>query len=103
MDFTNLSTHDIIYLSISALLICFVLFGIFLMSKVKKSLAESHLENLVIRKEDGRVGWLRVTPTIYGFAIEFYPRTKSGKMSKLASGYVGNSVEKYFEPYKENK
>ena len=72
-------------------------------SKVKKSLAESHLENLVIQKEDGRVGWLRVTPTIYGFAIEFYPRTKSGKMSKLASGYVGNSVEKYFEPYKENK
>ena len=37
MDFKNLSTGDIIYLVLSAVLICFVLFGIFLMSKVKKS------------------------------------------------------------------
>ena len=37
MDFRNLSTFDIIYLIISGVLICLVLFGIFLMSKVKKS------------------------------------------------------------------
>ena len=37
MDFKNLSTFDIIYLVLSAVLICFVLFGIFLMSKVKKA------------------------------------------------------------------
>ena len=37
MDFRNLQTSDIIYLILSAVLICFVLFGIFLMSKVKKA------------------------------------------------------------------
>ena len=37
MDFKNLSTGDIIYLVLSGVLILFVLFGIFLMSKVKKS------------------------------------------------------------------
>ena len=37
MDFRNLSTPDIIYLAISGVLILCVLFGIFLMSKVKKS------------------------------------------------------------------
>ena len=37
MDFKNLNTQDIIYLVISAVLIVSVLFGIFLMSKVKKS------------------------------------------------------------------
>ena len=37
MDFRNLSTFDIIYLILSGVLICLVLFGIFLMSKVKKS------------------------------------------------------------------
>ena len=37
MDFKNLSTQDIIYLVISLVLIVSVLFGIFLMSKVKKS------------------------------------------------------------------
>ena len=37
MDFKNLSTSDIIYLVISAVLICVVLFGIFLLSRVKKS------------------------------------------------------------------
>ena len=35
MDFRNLGTIDIIYLVISAILICLVLFGIFLMSKIK--------------------------------------------------------------------
>ena len=37
MDFKNLSTSDIIYLVISAVLICMVLFGIFLLSRVKKA------------------------------------------------------------------
>ena len=37
MDFRNLQTLDIVYLILSAVLICFVLFGIFLMSKVKKA------------------------------------------------------------------
>ena len=37
MDFKSLNTGDIIYLIISGVLICVVLFGIFLMSKVKKS------------------------------------------------------------------
>ena len=37
MDFKNLSTSDIIYLIISAVLICMVLFGIFLLSRVKKA------------------------------------------------------------------
>ena len=37
MDFTNLTTPDVIYLIISSVLILAVLLGIFLMSKVKKS------------------------------------------------------------------
>ena len=37
MDFKNLSTSDIFYLVISAVLICMVLFGIFLLSRVKKA------------------------------------------------------------------
>ena len=37
MNFKNLSTSDIIYLIISAVLICMVLFGIFLLSRVKKA------------------------------------------------------------------
>ena len=37
MDFKNLSTSDIIYLVISAVLIGLVLFGIFLLSRVKKA------------------------------------------------------------------
>ena len=37
MDFTNITTPDIIYLIISSVLILAVLLGIFLMSKVKKS------------------------------------------------------------------
>ena len=37
IDFKHLGTFDIIYLVISAILICMVLFGIFLLSRVKKA------------------------------------------------------------------
>lgn len=63
-------------------------------------LAEVHLDGKVRRKRDGKIGWLRVRELyIDGLSVEiaFFPVTKTGEMSKHASGGV-DYAEELFEP-----
>lgn len=62
---------------------------------INERLKEIHLDGLVRRKSDGRLGWLEVD--FYG-ALCFYPQTKTGERSIIQNGSVGN-VEENFEPY----
>lgn len=64
---------------------------------LKARLKEINMDGLVIKKRDGKIGWLFVT---YDCHIEFHHRTKSGEMSKNASGWALD-VEACYEPYKE--
>lgn len=66
-------------------------------NKIKERLKEIHLDGLVRRKEDGRIGWLE---TDYYGALCFYPRTKEGKKSINQNGTTFY-VETSFEPYVE--
>lgn len=66
---------------------------------LKARLKEINLDGLVIKKRDGRIGWLVVDDDCH---IEFHHRTKSGEMSKNASGWAMD-VESCYEPYKEEE
>lgn len=63
---------------------------------MKKRIAEAGLDGLV-KNENGKIGWLVVKE---GYP-EFHHRTKSGEMSKKASGWSLN-LENY-KPYEEGE
>ena len=69
---------------------------------LKARLKEINLDGLVKYKRDGRIGWLVVTFDGAFCRVEFHHRTKSGEMSKNASGW-SLDVEKNYEPYKEEE
>ena len=69
---------------------------------LKARLKEVNLDGLVVNKRDGRIGWLVITEDGSFCCVEFHHRTKSGEMSKNASGW-SLDVEADYEPYKENK
>lgn len=64
---------------------------------LKARLKEINLDGLVIYKRNGKIGWLCVTSDCH---IEFHHRTKSGEMSKNASGWAYDA-ETCYEPYQE--
>ena len=63
---------------------------------VNDELKKYKLNNLVKRKEDGKIGYLKVQND----RVEFFPILKNGKMSLIKSGYILNVLEE-FEPYIE--
>ena len=69
---------------------------------LKARLKEINLDGLVVKKRDGRIGWLVVTSDGALCHVEFHHRTKSGEMSKNASGWALD-VESCYEPYKEEE
>lgn len=69
---------------------------------LKARLKEINLDGLVKYKRDGRIGWIVVTYDGVFCHIEFHHRTKSGEMSKNASGWALD-VEDCYEPYKEEE
>ena len=64
---------------------------------VKARLKEINLDGLVVSKRNGKIGWLLVD---YDGHIDFHHRTKTGEMSKNASGWAFD-VEACYEPYTE--
>lgn len=52
------------------------------------------LNNLVKRKEDGKIGFLK----IQNERVQFFPIKKDGTMSLIKDGYILNALEE-FEPY----
>lgn len=63
---------------------------------VNDQLIKTHLNGLVKRKEDGKIGWLCCKEV----RVEFYPRTKNGTPSSRSDGWVSDA-ENEFEPYTE--
>ena len=70
------------------------------MEALRARLKEINLDGLVRYKRDGKIGWLCVVYDYPRARIKFYPRTKSGEMSKNASGWAYD-IETAYEPYKE--
>jgi len=68
---------------------------------VKNRLKEIHLDGLVRRKRDGKVGKLWVYRDVCRIEIKFHPLKKDGTVSVNASGYSFD-IERDFEPYKES-
>ena len=71
---------------------------------VKARLRELHLDGLVRRKKDGKIGWLWVgINAVRGkIDIDFHPMKKDGTPSVNASGWSFD-IEGEFEPYKEGE
>jgi len=68
---------------------------------VYKLLEEHGLMYKVVRKEDGKKGWLKVD---YSLRVNFYPAKKDGTMSRNSSGWTSQShLLEEFEPYKGAK
>ena len=65
-------------------------------------LKELHLDGLVRRKCDGKIGWLLVVNSpICDYSINFYPRLKQGNRSKCSSGWA-TDIENGFEPFEDD-
>ena len=69
---------------------------------VKARLRELHLDGLVRRKKDGKIGWLWVGIDVCRITINFHPMKKDGTPSVNASGWSFD-IEGDFEPYKEGE
>lgn len=67
---------------------------------VKERLIECHLDGLVRRKKDGKIGWLWVEIDVGRITVKFHPMKKDGTPSINASGWSFD-VEHDFEPYEE--
>ena len=67
---------------------------------IKDRLKEIHLDGLVRRVRDGKIGILHENSGISGIGFDFYPITKSGKESEKPNGFVFH-VEDEFEPVNE--
>ena len=63
---------------------------------VSAELKKYKLNNLVKRKEDGKIGFLK----IQNERVQFFPIKKDGTMSLIKDGYIINVLEE-FEPYNE--
>lgn len=63
---------------------------------VSDELKKYKLNNLVKRKDDGKIGYLK----IQNDRVQFFPIKKDGTMSLIKNGYILN-VLKEFEPYNE--
>jgi hypothetical protein len=72
---------------------------------LKQILVEYHLDGLVRRKKDGKIGWVRVNYTWHTIEYGFYPRTKKGTESERQDGYISmfssDDLREQFEPVEE--
>ena len=70
---------------------------------IKSRLTELHLDGLVRRKKDGKIGWLWVERKEgCRVKVNFHPRKKDGTPSVNSSGWAFD-VEGEFEPYEEGE
>ena len=68
---------------------------------VNELLERHDLNDKVIRKDDGKIGWLEVD---FHLHLLFYPMKKDGTKSLNASGYFWeNETLDRFEPYREGQ
>lgn len=73
--------------------------------EINNALEEKGLNGMVVRTKDGAVGKLLIAYDFLNtlnYEVRFYPVTKSGAISKKASGYVTVyvDIEEQFAPYK---
>ncbi len=75
---------------------------------LEQYLQEHNLDEMVIRIKDRKKGKLMVIASLedaFGYELKFYPVTKTGSVSKMASGCICcfDEIADLFEPAKESE